>query len=80
MGNCAYRRAFIFMQRSKDPDAVRDAYVDAMMRCEAARLSFEEEMRSVWVITGLFFLGILLLSAIADEPMVSLADAITSHL
>jgi len=37
-------------------------------------------MRSVWTITGLFFLGILLLSAIADEPMVSLAEAITSHL
>jgi hypothetical protein len=46
-----------------------------MMRCEAARLGFEEEMRSVWVITGLFFLGILPLNAIADEQMVSFADA-----
>ena len=67
------------MQRSNDP-AIRDPYVDAMMRCEAARLSFEEEMRPVWIMAGLFFLGILLLSAIADEPMVSLADAITSHI
>ena len=65
------------MQRTNEP---RDAHVAAMMCCEAARLSFEEEMRSVWTITGLFFLGILLLSAIVDEPMVSLADAITSHL
>ena len=67
------------MQRSNDL-AIGDPYVDAMMRCEAARLSFEEEMRPVWITAGLFFLGILLLSAIADEPMVSLADAITTHI
>jgi len=55
-------------------------HVAAMMCCETARLSFEEEMRSVWIITGLLFLGILLLSAIADEPIVSLADTIKSHI
>ena len=56
------------MQRSNDP-AIRDAYVDAMMRYEAARLNFEVETRSVLIFTGLFFLGLLLLSAIADEPL-----------
>ena len=67
------------MQRSNDP-AIRDAYVDAMMRCEAARLNFEVETRSVLIITGLFFMGLLLLSAIADEPMASFADVLSGHI
>ena len=67
------------MQRSNER-AIRDGYVDAMMRCEAARLSFEVETRSVLIITGLFFLGLLLLGAIADEPMASFADAFTVHI
>jgi hypothetical protein len=44
------------MQGNNDPNAVRDAQVAAMMCCEGARLNFEEETRSVLIITGLFFL------------------------
>jgi hypothetical protein len=47
-----------------------------MMRCEAARLSFEEEMKSVLLVAGLFFLGLLAINAIADEPIASFADLI----
>jgi hypothetical protein len=67
------------MQRSNEL-AIRDAYVDAMMRCEAARLSFEVETRSILITSGLFFLGLLLLGAIADEPMTSLAEVLAGHI
>jgi hypothetical protein len=78
-GNCASRRTFVFMQRSNGP-AIRDAYVDAIVRCEAARLSFEAETRSVLIITGLFFLGLLLVGAMADAPVASLADVLAGHI
>src|SRR5215831_14496212 len=38
--------------------------------------SFEVETRSVLIVTGLFFLGLLVL-AIADEPIASFADVLT---
>jgi len=62
---------------SKSP---RDANVAAMMRCEAARLNFEEEMRSVLLVAGLLFLGILAVHAIADEPLASFADLIAGRI
>jgi|tagenome__1003787_1003787.scaffolds.fasta_scaffold20599145_1 hypothetical protein len=64
------------MHRTNEPDAPRDANVVAMMLCETARMNFEEEMRSVLLVAGLFFLGILALNAIADEPIASFADVI----
>jgi len=67
------------MHRTNEPDTPRDANVAAMMRCEAARLNFEEEMRSVYLVAGLLFLGILALNAIADEPISSFADVITNQ-
>jgi hypothetical protein len=50
-----------------------------MMRCEAARLRFEEETRSILLVAGLFLLGILALNAITDEPVASFADVITGR-
>ena len=52
----------------------------AMMRCEAARLNFEEEMRSVLLVAGLFFLGILAVNAMADAPLSSFADLIAGRI
>jgi hypothetical protein len=63
-----------------EPDIPRDANVAAMMRCETARLNFEEEMRSVLLVAGLFFLGILVLNAISDEPIASLANVIAGRI
>jgi hypothetical protein len=64
------------MHRNNASETPRNADVAAMMRCEAARLSFEEEMKSVLLVAGLFFLGLLALNAIADEPIASFADLI----
>jgi hypothetical protein len=64
------------MYRNNASETPRNADVAAMMRCEAARLSFEEEMKSVLLVAGLFFLGLLALNAIADEPIASFADLI----
>ena len=68
------------MHRTNEPDTPRDANVAAMMRCEVARLNFEEEMRSVYLIAGLLFLGILALNAITDEPIASFADLIAGRI
>jgi hypothetical protein len=68
------------MHRTNEPDTPQDANVAAMMRCEAARLNFEEEMKSVYLIAGLLFLGILALNAIADEPISSFADVIAGRI
>jgi hypothetical protein len=68
------------MDWNNGSDTPRDAYVAAMMRCEAARLNFEEEMRSVLLLAGLFFLGILAVSAMADEPLASFADLIAGRI
>jgi hypothetical protein len=65
------------MHRNNASETPRNADVAAMMRCEAARLSFEEEMKSVLLVAGLLFLGLLALNAIADEPIASFADLIT---
>ena len=64
------------MHRNNASETPRNADVAAMMRCEAARLSFEEEMKSVLLVAGLFFLGLLALNAIADEPIASFAGLI----
>ena len=68
------------MHGTHESDTPRDANVAAMMRCEAARLNFEEEMRSVLLVASLFFLGFLALNAISDEPIASLADVITGRI
>ena len=68
------------MDWNNESDTPRDANVAAMMRCEAARLNFEEEMRSVLLVAGLFFLGILAVSAMADEPLASFADLIAGRI
>jgi len=63
--------------RSASP---RDANVAAMMRCEAARLNFEEEMRSLLLVAGLFFLSILAFNAISEGPIASFADLIAGRI
>ena len=68
------------MDWNNESDTPRDANVAAMIRCEAARLKFEKEMRSVLLVAGLFFLGILALNAMADEPIVSFADLIAGRI
>jgi len=68
------------MHGTHESDTPRDANVAAMMRCEAARLNFEEEMRSVLLVAGLFFPGFLALNAISDEPIASLADVIAGRI
>ena len=73
-------RYLMNVYNQSNPGANRDAFVDAMMRYEAAGLNFEEEMRPVLVSAGLFFLAILLINAIADEPIVSFADIITGYI
>jgi hypothetical protein len=64
------------MHRINASETPPNAAVAAMMRCESARLSFEEEMKSVLLVAGLFFLGLLTLNAIADEPLASFAALI----
>ena len=64
------------MHRDNASETPRNSDVAAMMRCEAARLSFEEEMRSVLLVAGLFFRGLLALNAISDEPIASFADLV----
>jgi len=68
------------MDWNTESESPRDANVAAMMRCEAARLNFEEEMRSVLLVAGLFFLGVLAVNAIADEPLASFADLIAGRI
>jgi hypothetical protein len=68
------------MHRNNAPETPRDVNVAAMMRCEAARLNFEKEMRSILLVAGLFFLGLLALNAIADEPIGSFADLIAGRI
>jgi hypothetical protein len=68
------------MDWNNESDTPRDANVAAMMRCEAARLNFEEEMRSVLLVAGLFFLGILAVSVMADEPLASFAVLILGRM
>ena len=54
------------MHRINASETPPNAAVAAMMRCESARLSFEEEMKSVLLVAGLFFLG-LSLPALAQQ-------------
>jgi hypothetical protein len=68
------------MDWNNDPDTPRDVNVAAMMCCETARLNFEEEMRSVLLVAGLFFLGILAVNAMGYEPIASLADLIAGRI
>ena len=68
------------MDWNNESDAPRDANVAAMMRYEAARLKFEEEMRSVLLVAGLLFLGILAVNAMVDESLASFADLIAGRI
>ena len=68
------------MDWNNGSDTPRDANVAAMMRCEAARLNFEEEMRSVLLAAGLLFLGFLAVNAMSDEPIASFAELIAGRI
>jgi len=68
------------MDWNNESDTPRDANVAAMILCEAARLNFEKEMRSVLLVAGLFLPGILALNAVTDEPIASFADLIAGRI
>ena len=68
------------MDWKTESEPPRDANVAAMMRCEAARLNFEEEMRSVLLVAGLLFLCLLVVDAMMDEPVASFLNLIAGRI